>query len=465
MGELEGLTASAEDLPAGSAATAEITDVGGHKNIAIGIPAGQQGDPGEPGEPGNDGFSPVVSVSDITGGHRVSITDATGTKTFDVMNGTDGQDGDPGEDGFSPIVTITDITGGNQVTITDAEGNRTFDVMDGATADDIIDDSAGTGVTNKTWSADKLATEFDSTLSALNDKYEKPASGIPASDLASGVIPTVPVTDVQVNGTSVLLNVVANIPVASDTTIGAVKVAFGSQGLYVHSTTNQLIISKASDNEVKAGTNTMKPIVPSNQKNASFYGLAAAAGDSTQSSSSNAVGVYTADALVKIQKMLGIYEAPWELIREDTVTNATEADIEITVDGNGQAFQLTDVVLLFETPKQDTASGKGAYGDIRFYYDGDNYLRTYCSAWTQNANADAKGTQTVIRNENGMIFVDFVQVSTTGSGGNNRTYYQNNFTGTMQGCQYISGFAVYKINIKAVTGTGHYKLYGKRKWT
>ncbi len=36
---------------------------------------------------GKDGVSPSVSVTSIPGGNRVSITDANGTKTFDVMNG------------------------------------------------------------------------------------------------------------------------------------------------------------------------------------------------------------------------------------------------------------------------------------------------------------------------------------------------------------------------------------------
>lgn len=301
LGELEGLTASAEDLPAGSAATAEITDVGGHKNIAIGIPAGQQGDPGEPGEPGDDGFSPVVSVSDITGGHRVSITDATGTKTFDVMNGTDGQDGDPGEDGFSPVVTVTDITGGHQVTITDADGNHTFDVMDGATADDIIDDSAGTGVTNKTWSANKLASEVGTLTSALNDKYTKPQTGIPASDLASGVIPTVPVTDVQVNGTSVLSNGTANIPLAGTSNPGVVKVS-SSYGTFMDGMT--LGVSKATSDNVKGGTQQSKPIVPYNQHESAFYALAKAAGADMASVSGATVGVYPEAQKSAISQML-----------------------------------------------------------------------------------------------------------------------------------------------------------------
>lgn len=40
-----------------------------------------------------DGYSPVITVTVIAGGHRVSITDAKGTKTFDVLNGKDGSGG------------------------------------------------------------------------------------------------------------------------------------------------------------------------------------------------------------------------------------------------------------------------------------------------------------------------------------------------------------------------------------
>ena len=46
----------------------------------------------------------------------------------------------------------------------------------------------------------------------LAKKYEKPSGGIPASDIASGVIPSVPVTDVTVGGTSVLNSGTAVIP-------------------------------------------------------------------------------------------------------------------------------------------------------------------------------------------------------------------------------------------------------------
>lgn len=51
------------------------------------------------GAPGEDGVSPTVEITAIDGGNRVSITDAEGSSSFDVMNGTDGAPGTPGADG------------------------------------------------------------------------------------------------------------------------------------------------------------------------------------------------------------------------------------------------------------------------------------------------------------------------------------------------------------------------------
>ena len=50
------------------------------------------------GEKGNDGVSPAVSVAAITGGNRITITDAEGAKTFDVMDGAQGARGADGKD-------------------------------------------------------------------------------------------------------------------------------------------------------------------------------------------------------------------------------------------------------------------------------------------------------------------------------------------------------------------------------
>ena len=60
------------------------------------------------GEPGNDGKSPVVAVTDIENGHRVSITDKDGTKTIDVLNGQ------PGKTGATPVLTIGTVSSGDK---------------------------------------------------------------------------------------------------------------------------------------------------------------------------------------------------------------------------------------------------------------------------------------------------------------------------------------------------------------
>lgn len=75
---------------------------------------------------GDPGFSPTVQVEDISGGHRVTITDAENTEVFDVLNGAAGT---------SPSVSVTTIENGHRITITDASGAKRFDVLNGADGD------------------------------------------------------------------------------------------------------------------------------------------------------------------------------------------------------------------------------------------------------------------------------------------------------------------------------------------
>lgn len=60
------------------------------------------------GEPGNDGKSPIVTVTDIENGYRVSITDKDGTKTIDVLNGQ------TGKTGATPVLTIGTVSSGDK---------------------------------------------------------------------------------------------------------------------------------------------------------------------------------------------------------------------------------------------------------------------------------------------------------------------------------------------------------------
>lgn len=96
--------------------------------------SGGVGIPGPPGPQGEPGISPTIQIQDIDGGHRVMISDAFGTGSFDVM---DGKDGEPGPRGFSPIVSVENIDGGHRVTITDVNGPQSFDILDGSSSDNV----------------------------------------------------------------------------------------------------------------------------------------------------------------------------------------------------------------------------------------------------------------------------------------------------------------------------------------
>ena len=477
LNALEALSASASSLPYGSPATAEMTEVDGHKNIAIGVPAGQ---------PGEDGYSPAISITDIPGGHRVTVTDKTGTRSFDVLNGTNGDPGTPGKDGVSPTVTVTNIPGGHQVTITDATGAHTFAVMDGQDVDpkDYVKktDFFATEMPMSTEDETTVSEKFGSLLNEINDKYEKPStgipasdlasgvipdvsgfytkpvSGIPASDLASGVIPSVPVQDVQVAGASVLSQGVANIPYATGDDAGVVILG---AGLSKDSGSNKTYINFGTSVTIKNGDSANRPVPISKQHESIFYGLSKLAGVDL-ASGSDTVGVYPDAAKVAIQKMLGIYEAPWELIREDTFTNATAAAHEITVDGNGQAFELTDAVVMVELPSQSVESKITGY--IQCYDGATKTAQGMYMNLTQAANASTtNGTFMIVEKRNGLVFVSQKQIGGSTSSVAMYMVYREGFAGS-QSIFEDTNFKINKVIIPSTTGTGHYKLYGKRKW-
>lgn len=198
------------------------------------------GPQGERGEKGDRGETGLAGPPGVPG--------QDGQPGRDGQDGQDGEPGAPGQngaDGFSPTISVTDITGGHRVTITDVTGPHSFDVMDGE----------GGGA----------------------------------------------VQDVQVNGVSVLQDGVANVPVASENNFGVVKTN-ASRGIQIFD--SMLNTVGAGDVVIKAGTHRFYVITPFNQHSSAFYGLAKAAGDTTQSASSNAVGTYTESAKSAISEML-----------------------------------------------------------------------------------------------------------------------------------------------------------------
>ena len=276
------------------------------------------------------------------------------------------------------------------------------------------------------------------------------------------------VNDVQINGTSILnAQGVANVPFADNSGVAGVAKYETWRGVAIN-VNGYAYLNNATSGLVKNGSDAYRPIAPSLQHESVFYGLAKLAG-ADMASSSNPVGQFTDDALVKIQKMLGVYQAPWELIREDSFTNdlTTASDHIITVDSNGQPFELTDALMLFELPQNENTAEKGYYGQIWFYYDTDSVIAPEPGSASRAANGVSQGAWYMINYSNKIVTTQ----STVFTTNTNSTYwraryiqYMNGAANSNMGIFVANDFAITKINIRQVKGEGHYKLYGRRKW-
>ena len=125
------------------------------------------------------------------------------------------------------------------------------------------------------------------------------------------------ISDVQINGASIVADRVANIPYADTNTSGTVMVDlegrcgigytnhYDAEGNLVY--TNQLCVINAITADIKAEIATHKFIAPRNQHIAAFYGLAKAAGHD-ENNSNLPVGQYTEEAKTAIRTMLGLQD-------------------------------------------------------------------------------------------------------------------------------------------------------------
>lgn len=150
----------------------------------------------------------------------------------------------------------------------------------------------------------------------------------------------IPVTDVQINGTSILNNGVANIPLAGTSSAGVSKVSTNF-GTFMQ---NDIIgISKATTDNLKGGVQQCKPVVPYNQHESVFYGLAKLAG-ADMANSSNAVGTYTDAALQAIQKLLGFDGILGDF--ESSAVASKAYAIGETFIYNGKRYRATDAIAI-----------------------------------------------------------------------------------------------------------------------
>lgn len=304
---------------------------------------GDQGATGAQGAQGIPGVSPTIAVSDITGGHRVTITDADhpGGISFDVMDGSDAD--------ATPLYTALDY------------GTKTVNIIEYAMKySNYWLNANGELVTASNYTSyefdyDGTYTKFDATL------YSNTFSGkaIAFVDGSGSVISTVGYTttsggsvytdqpvptgtkkirlsnrhggqnsgtavasyvadtsgrivgieqelnhmpsDVLVADSSVVNNGVAKIPKGTNSILGAVR-GRADRGISIED--GITYIKAATSEEMKAERNAYNPIVPDRQHISAYYALSKLAGVDLANETVT-LGTYPDASKSAIQNLIG----------------------------------------------------------------------------------------------------------------------------------------------------------------
>lgn len=152
-----------------------------------------------------------------------------------------------------------------------------------------------------------------------------------------------PVTDVRVNGTSIASNGVANVPLSKLNTFGVLRaqtdrgINYMSEGVIQISNANGV---------VKTGTNMWRPVVPTIQHEATFYGLAKAAGHD-EKDSTEPLGTYTPEAKGAIQSMLGVSDLI--ATTENSLVASKAYAVGDVFTANGKLYKVTTAIAATET--------------------------------------------------------------------------------------------------------------------
>lgn len=236
-------------------------------------PKGDKGDKGDTGAQGPQGIQGIQGPQGIQG--EKGDTGEQGPKGDNGDTGAQGPKGDTGATGAQGPKGDTGPQGETGATgATGPQGPAGVGVPAGGTTGQVLKKASG--------------TDYDA-------EWANPSDGV---------------TDVQVNGVSVMSDGVANVPVAGSSA-GVIRVGSNAYGIQIVENTTSadygvIKLFPANDTDIKGGARSSRAIDHAHQHAATFYGLAKAAGDTTQSSASNAVGAYTDAAKSAILTMLGV---------------------------------------------------------------------------------------------------------------------------------------------------------------
>ena len=252
----------------------------------------------------------------------------------------------------------------------------------------------------------------------------------------------IPVEDVQVDGASVVNNGVASVPFANNSTPGVVKVnGAGLYGLQMLESGKAIGIFPADATNIKNGNHAYRPLSSYRQHESTFYGLAKAAGDTTQSASENVVGVYTDSAKSAIQQMLGINTAI-----ATAIGNIHSFDVQVV-----QALPTENIEnhTIYFVPKQGTTNDvydEYLYVNNAWELIGNTQidLTGYATqSYVNNALAAAETLPTPGANGTALVSVNGEWIKTPGYGycATEDIFVAGNFTSadfTQEGAEYIA---------------------------
>lgn len=177
--------------------------------------------------------------------------------------------------------------------------------------------------------AEHKANKTDAITEETESSTENYPSNKAMTDYVAEHGGTGAVSDVQINGTSILTDGVANIPVAGDN-LGVVKLLNTElYGLKLASFANPyLMIAPSTLDLYKIGNYPYKAVTIINQHASTFYGLAKASG-TDEKNSTLPLGQYTEEAKASIQRMIGIVTLTQE--EYDLIEVKSESTIYVIV--------------------------------------------------------------------------------------------------------------------------------------
>ena len=174
---------------------------------------------------------------------------------------------------------------------------------------------------------------------------------------------------------------------------------------------------------------------------------------------SMAVGTYTDAAKIAIQKMLGIYQAPWELICDETTTQDLEY-FDVTTDTNGEPFSLIEAIIHMTIP----VGANNGNGGISVYDTYNPAGRPYISIKNLFNNSANQIRCARLWIDGGRFFGEVTGETMTNEYTYTTMMSSKNALGLYE-LDALNIFRIYSLNNFIIPSGAKFTIYGRRKWT